>query len=127
MKTVIFLLIVAIAAITVLVAFTSANVSANDQIRLKDISQIQKALKIYFDENGYYPQSNGAGIPSGINNYLDFWPQAPDPNNKCSWQQNTYYYIQKNSGQEYLLTFCLGRSYKEFSAGVHSADSKGIR
>ncbi|OGE82898.1 MAG: hypothetical protein A3B10_02470 [Candidatus Doudnabacteria bacterium RIFCSPLOWO2_01_FULL_44_21] len=107
-----FWILIVIAVIVVLVtslAFFSAQTEARDQIKMIDVSRIQKALKIYFDENGFYPYSNN-GQPIGINNYLDFWPKPPSADSNCSSTQSDYNYVQKNNGGDFTLTFCLAKA-----------------
>ena len=123
----ILVFIMVIAGITGLAAFAQAQASARDQERLLDIKQVAGALKIYFDENGFYPSGNEAGAASGMSSYLDFWPAAPKPDGSCTKNQNTYSYSQKSSDSDYLLTFCLGHSVDRLSAGTHSASARGIQ
>src|SRR3989338_8456803 len=106
MRAEIFVLIfiVALLSLVCLAAFFSANIDVNDQKVLVDVSQISQALKIYHDENGFYPP--GETIPSGIESYLSFWPV---PENNCG-NVNKYHYSQRNSGENYNLTFCLKKS-----------------
>lgn len=126
-RLVIFILIVAIAGSTVLAAFVSAQAVAKDQQRLWDISLIRAALQIYFNENNFYPESDGNGKPLGLNNYLDFWPNSPQANTGCSDSQNQYWYSQKLGGSDYSLTFCLAQDYDGLQAGPQSFSSKGVK
>ncbi len=125
LTVIIISVILGILVLTVFLAFLNGSVAANDQKRLNDVALIQQALKLYYDENGFYPVSS-KGIPSSIENFLNFWPEAPKANGSCSDESNTYTYARKPSGTEYSLTFCLGRSRDGYAAGVHAANSKGI-
>ncbi|HEX9503791.1 MAG TPA: hypothetical protein VF974_05755 [Patescibacteria group bacterium] len=124
LQGIILILIIAIVVLVLLFAYVNARISANDQKRLADIGQIQAALKVYFDENGFYPASN-KGLPKDIETYLNFWPTAPSKNGKCSDEKNTYTYVLR-PGMDYWVSFCLGRDYNNLSAGTHRASSKGI-
>ena len=125
-QAIILILVAVITLSTVLLAFANAQVAARDEKRLKDIRQFRVALKLFYDENGYYPQSLGSGMPRGMNVYLDFWPTAPKAENGCTGTQNEYIYAQKFSGQDYILSFCLGEDSKDLVFGPHTARSSGI-
>ena len=118
LQRIILILIISTVVITLLLAYINAQTAANDQKRLADISQIRLALKVYFDQNGFYPSASN-GIPKEIEKYLSFWPQAPKSNGNCTDEGNTYRYSLK-PGMDYTISFCLG------SSGFHSATSKGI-
>ncbi len=101
------LALIVILALAVLgLAFSSAKTQARDRHRLVDVQKIHDALKIFFEENGYYPYGSGTGEPTGLANYLDGWPVSP----KSSRCPNTYSYVQKSQGNSYDLIFCLDQS-----------------
>lgn len=50
--------IIGVLATVVLVSLNSARAKARDAKRISDLQQIKKAIELYFDEKGYYPQSN---------------------------------------------------------------------
>ena len=125
-QAIILVVIVVIAGTTFLSAFVSAGGSARDKKRLMDTTQMTAALKLFFQENGFYPQSQGLGFPRGLNDYLDYWPTAPQTESGCTDAQNSYNYSPKSAGADYLLTFCLGTSAGGLSAGAHAATAKGI-
>ena len=56
--------IIALLATLAIISFTTAQRKSRDAKRKEDISQIQKALEIYYFENGEYPPSGGAATPS---------------------------------------------------------------
>ena len=122
---IILVLILVIIGITVFSAYLGAQSYAKDQKRITDITQIQAALKVYFDENGFYPSTQN-GEPKNLETYLSFWPTSPNANGSCSKDQNTYVYSQRTNS-DYALTFCLGNKFGNYSAGVHTATSKGIQ
>ena len=118
--------IIVIAATTFLSAYVSARVAARDKKRRMDITQMTAALKLFFEENGFYPSGGGQSFPRGMNDYLDYWPTAPAAETGCTEAQNAYNYSPKSAGADYLLTFCLGTSTGGLSAGAHAVTAKGI-
>lgn len=124
LQVLILILILTIMVIVVFFAYINAQSVAKDEKRIADVQQIQAALKMYLDENGFYPV-NSNGIPKDIETYLSFWPQAPTPSGNCSADDNTYKYVQR-PGMDYWVSFCLGKQYQNLSAGPHKASSKGI-
>ena len=123
----IFIFIAAALVAASLIAFGQAQALAHNQERISDIKQIQTALKIYFTDNGFYPPGNGLGGPSGMNNYLNFWPTPPQGIGSCSKTQNIYSYAEKSSGTDYELSFCLGTAVNGLSAGIHTVTAAGIQ
>ncbi|MBM4177341.1 type II secretion system protein [Candidatus Gribaldobacteria bacterium] len=64
--------IMGLLASVVLVTFPNAQKSARDVERKAVISQIRKALEVYYEINGFYPLSGGAVSPnSGWSNSAD--------------------------------------------------------
>jgi hypothetical protein len=124
LQVVVLTTILVIVGIVVFLAYINAQSVANDKKRIGDVEQIQKALKLYFDENGFYPRSV-AGIPQDIDKYLEAWPQAPDKEGNCTEDENRYTYSQR-PGTNYQVTFCLGGKAQGLSAGVHRATIRGI-
>lgn len=57
--------IIGILATIGVVAYSSANNKARDAQRRGNIIQIQKALDLYYADNGVYPASGGAAAPNG--------------------------------------------------------------
>ena len=109
-------LIVILALAVLGLASSSAKVAARDRHRLADVQKIYEALKIFYEENGYYPYGSGTAEPTGLSNYLDGWPVSP-PSGKCP---NTYIYNQKSQSNSYELSFCLDRSEGGFGPGSHT-------
>lgn len=126
-ESLILIVIVFLGLVIVLLAYGSAKSSARDQQRIVDVGVMQKALQIYFTENGGYPDGTNVVIPVGMDNYLDRWPQASVADGSCNSAQNNYLYSQKSNGSDYLLTFCLGASTNGLSAGPHLINSKGVQ
>ena len=55
--------IIGVLAAIVLVSINNARTKAKDVRRKADISQIQKALELYYDDNRQYPTSGGSTAP----------------------------------------------------------------
>ncbi|MBX4191545.1 MAG: hypothetical protein KW804_01970 [Candidatus Doudnabacteria bacterium] len=123
LQLIILILIIVILVLTVSFAYLSAKTSANDQKSLANVEQIQKALKLYYDENGFYPASNN-GVPKDIETYLSFWP-TPSPSGRCSKNYNEYSYTLR-PGADYWVMFCLGGDNGDLKSGIHRASSKGL-
>jgi hypothetical protein len=96
-------LIVLLVLMVLGLAYSAAQAQVRDRHRLIDIQKIHDALKIFFEENGYYPYGTGTGEPTGLSNYLDGWPVSP----KSAACPNNYSYAQKAQGNSYELVFCL--------------------
>ena len=125
LKAIFLATIILLGLLTVWLAFSSAQVSANNQRRLADLQQIQIALNIFFKANGFYPY--GQGSPNGFEQYLNHWPMPPSPTGGCPETSNAYYYSPQSSGDDYSVTFCLGAKTQGFAAGTHTLTSKGIQ
>jgi prepilin-type N-terminal cleavage/methylation domain-containing protein len=123
-------LIVVVATIAVLAAIVLSNVNqyfskARDAKRRLDVSQIQRALEMYYADYGTYPIATGATSPnSGWANSADAsWGSlqtalrpylstlAKDPlenNNAAEWGASGYHYSYVGScGKTYMLVFRL--------------------
>jgi prepilin-type N-terminal cleavage/methylation domain-containing protein len=95
-------------------AINNARMRARDARRLADLKAIEKAIKIYYDDNNKYP---GSGNNTTYNNpactssadgkmhniippsYISVIPDDPLYNQ----DPGCYYYIRRNSGQGYIL------------------------
>ena len=125
-EALILIFILLLAVLDVGLSFLSARTAARDRIRLADVSQIQKALNVYFQENGVYPAA-AQNQPAGFDAYLESWPVAPAADGRCSQVQNTYAYAQKSQGSDYSLTFCLGQGSGSIAAGAYTLTNQGIK
>jgi len=90
----------------------SARIKARDTKRLSDIKQLERTLKIYYNENGKYPGNPGNGTDDWYKNdlctnggsYPKFStlfsglinPLPNDPNNNNYSNQGCYWYWAKN-------------------------------
>jgi type II secretion system protein G len=99
--------IIGLLASIVLVGLNNARVRARDARRVSDITQLQTALGLYYNDNGQYPTSGGATSPNGawtssddnswatlqsaLSNYISKLPKDPkqDP---AGWGNGNYVY-----------------------------------
>lgn len=123
----ILICIIIVAGITLWSSYAAARAQARDEQRVIDVHLMQKALDVYFTNNGFYPYGNGIGMPQTMIDYLEPLPMPPSADGNCTDAQNSYTYSQKSNGLDYLLTFCLGSKTDGLSAGIHSVNSKEIK
>jgi prepilin-type N-terminal cleavage/methylation domain-containing protein len=102
--------VMAITAIAALDPFAQFQ-KANDAKRKGDLSQVQKALEVYYQDNNSYPASTGwkiNGLSWGSNwqPYMNVIPSDP------SAGKNYVYYTTPN-GQSYYLYASLDRGGKD--------------
>lgn len=127
------------------VALNSARQKSRDSKRVADIKQVQTALELYFaDQNGYPASptgylgetgavalcSTGWTDTCGANTtYMGLVPSAPTPadGTTCTTSNNPYDYNQTGSGSGYTITFCLGGTVGDLSAGAHTGNANGIQ
>ncbi len=94
--------IIGILSSVVLASLNSARMKARDARRIEDLRQIRLALELFFDANGYYPQSNCGWDCNGYrystdgswdslaNDLRPYIPSLPkDPINNCPGPWNT--------------------------------------
>lgn len=99
---------------------------ARDANRKSDLTQIQKALEIYYQDYGSYPGVSGQGTEISYDgNYYSFgeeWPgyMSKIPNDPKSAETHGpephYQYLDLNSGQSYCLYAHLERGDRDSSA-----------
>ncbi len=104
--------IIGLLASVVLVSLNSARIKARTVKRVADLSQLQKALELYYDSNNAYPNSGGnwdgiytcwgdasetwiAGI---VPTYMSKLPRDPRNHTNCGEQ-----YIYNSNGADYKL------------------------
>lgn len=109
--------IIGILSSVVMSSLNQARIKARDARRVSDLQELQKALEMYYSDNGHYPYdlSNGTGtyadcwagsgnnwIPNSGNyswstNYISKQPQ--DPVDNCCWPQGNQVGICATAGQ----------------------------
>lgn len=99
----------------VLASLNSARIKARDTRRMADLEQIRTALELYYDSNGYYPQSgcgwdcndyrysynpaSWAALAADLRPYLSSLPVDPI-NSQCGpWTTGCYSYAYGNVGK----------------------------
>ncbi|MEO8065638.1 MAG: prepilin-type N-terminal cleavage/methylation domain-containing protein [Candidatus Doudnabacteria bacterium] len=112
--------IIGLLATVVLVALGSARVKARDVKRLGDVRQMQTALELFYDANGFYPRYDGGGtvacsgawatnyggslpcwtdLQAKLSAYISKLPNDPkNPGTSIDYQYETL-----KSGQGYLM------------------------
>lgn len=106
----------------VLLALNSARAKSRDAKRLADVRQMASALELYFNDMNSYPPSLPILTPS----YIGTIPTEPTPpDGTCTPEQNSYNY-KFISGDNYILTFCLGTQTSGYSAGINNLTQAGI-
>ncbi len=109
--------IISLLSSVILASLNSARMKGRDAKRISELREIRTALELYFDANGYYPQSDCGWDCNGYrNSYVDSsWNAlaldlAPyiklpkDPvNSSCPpWSNNCYSYAYGNVGRSTL-------------------------
>lgn len=119
--------IIGILAAITMVSLNNARIKARDAKRIANMNQMQKALELYYNENGYYPKADGGTniygywfsdwgshcggnwctLETALNPFLK--PIPRDPNGET--QLNYYYYYRTHgNGASYGLAAMLERT-----------------
>ena len=124
-------LLIVIAIIGILASFSAVSLQgargrARDAKRVSDISQIQIALELYFNDYSEYPVDISGTISRDENVYMLVVPNAPTPaDGKCDDINNKFIYT-RHDGASYSLSFCLGKDTGSLKAGVNKAIPNAI-
>ncbi len=130
--------IIGILSSVVLASLNGARMKARDSKRISDLRQIKTALELFYDTNGYYPQSgcgwdcngyrysNNSSWNSLASDLAPYIPSLPkDPiNSGCSpWTANCFSYVYGNVGKtsypaQYDLTAQLEDTNSPYRCGV---------
>ncbi len=114
-----------------------SRTKALDTRRINDVFAIQKAVEIYFNEQGSYPEGSGLvmgsanatcfsitgfyGVcPGGEQVYMGVVPSNPGPGGA------DYVYTRSASGVDYTLTFSLETEVGSLVEGSHTLSSTGV-
>jgi len=102
MELLIVMAILGLLATIGLGSFRSSQIKGRDAQRKSDLSQIQKALEMYYNDYSGYPET----LPAGGSSWLDatkrtlYMKEVPkDPKDPAQ----KYLYQQKNNGTSYAL------------------------
>lgn len=115
-KLMLLTLMVLMVLLTVAFAYFNSGSYVRDQIRTKDIALIQKFLEAAKTNNGAYPASVNYQA-ANWQNYLEFYPTAPAPDNGCG--KGDYEYTPINDRTSYQLYFCLAHKTSGFKSGIN--------
>jgi general secretion pathway protein G len=109
-------------------ALNIARMKARNASRLSDINQVQKAIDLYYDNNGHYPQVSYAStndencgedgkwcdLETELESYISRLPRDPS-----GLQNNFRYYYDSNSEDDYqsygLMTSLEGSNNEELA------------
>ncbi len=122
-----FFVILFLIGVAVFFAYIFSATQAADKQRLADVAVMKDALKVYYNENGFYPNGSDTEDPVDMNDYVDRWPKSPPLSGSCTSLNNRYLYSQKLNGSDFTLDFCLGQSTDGVAAGVHTLTTRGIQ
>lgn len=143
--------IIALLSTIVVVAISGARRKARDTKRVNDISEIQKAVELYFINIGHYPivttpiilgatdsncdggkcsslsEKNSFAATTSGEVYMGLIPPAPMPvEDGCTAEQNSYNY-KSVEGSSYSLSFCLGEDTGNYSKGPHTVTPTNVQ
>ncbi len=134
--------IIGLLSSVIMASLNSARKKGRDARRLQDIQAIQKALELYYDDNGYYPNigwsdaqyysSSWNTLASRLSPYLNTLPKDP-LNQRITDIIDSYTYSYYSSGyrksgqtnqQWYMIVFRLenGNTRIEGSDGVKACN-----
>ncbi len=118
--------IIGILSTLAIVALGSARQKARDSKRVADLSQVSKALELYYNDNNDYPTiiTPGQPLASGSNIYMAAVPSNPTPRNEngCSNSDYTYGYITGS----YSFGTCVGAATGSLGAGPAWVTPQGL-
>lgn len=126
--------IIGILATLAIVSLQQARQNARDSKRVADMKQVQTALELYFNENGFYPspeEFNSGSIVSSAGPdqsiFMHNIPSAPTPaDGNCLSDDNVYFYTQTDSGASYTIDFCTGKKVSDLPPGSKQMTPGGI-
>ncbi len=137
--------IIAVLTSIAVVALGSARRKARDAKRVSDVKAIQNALELFYQESNGYPTealavelgrgsfkalcSSGFEAVCGgtVTEFMGLVPSSPNPmDGSCSSTDNRYMYTA-SAGGAYVMTFCLGDNFGDYSAGLRTANEDGIQ
>jgi len=107
--------IIGVLASLVLVNFNAARERTRDVQRKSDLDQVKKALRMYYNDNNFYPAANlvawGSSFQSGTMVYMKILPH--DPSYQVATSPPEYNYTSSSPFQD----FCLWASLENASDG----------
>lgn len=120
--------IIGILATLIMVTLDNTKTTARNTRRLADIKELQLALKLFYNDHGFYPTAitPGSSIARNGVNYLLRVPENPKPWNDGNCPSQDYVYKQIENGKRYTITFCLSDRTDDLSTGSKLATANGI-
>lgn len=115
--------IIGILATLSLVSFNVIRSKSRDAKRIADISQMQKALEIFFSDQGRYPTQEewNSGVLEVENiTYLNKIPEAT----LSKYCPNSYAYSPDISSSQYTINFCLENDRDILNSGLNFVRSE---
>ncbi|MFA4942084.1 MAG: fibrobacter succinogenes major paralogous domain-containing protein [Patescibacteria group bacterium] len=113
-----------------LLAYGTIRQKSRDTRRVKDIEQIQTALKLYLYNEGSYPESlDFGGLLLGSTSsttYMAIIPNNPQPRNDNECTNSDYSYQASSTSTDYRISFCLATAVGSLTPGKKCATSKEI-
>lgn len=117
--------IIGILSTLAIIALGSARQKARDSKRVADMSQIGKALELYYSDNNIYPTliTSGQSLssPDGSKTYLQVVPTNPSPRADNGCPDQDYVYSSRSNNQGYTIYYCLGGASGASNAGANIA------
>jgi prepilin-type N-terminal cleavage/methylation domain-containing protein len=114
-----------------IIALNGARARSRDARRLADVTQMQTALEMYYNDVNAYPGTGslaaGSTLVNASTTYMTV-PTAPTPADGTCGANNSYVYSQTGSpaGSSYTITYCIGSATGSVSAGTHTATPASI-
>lgn len=124
--------IIALLASIVLVSLNNAREKSRNVKRVSDMTQLQKALELYYADNNTYPTSSVSVALSAwsssilVPKYLKALPATVLPADQgCTAANNDYTFRPNVTGTQYttatfMITFCISGSVGTIPAGPHT-------
>ena len=122
--------IIGLLATLSIVALNNARARSRDARRVADVKQIQTALELYYNDQGYYPSAvptSGTQIASGTTVYMNQVPTPPQPADGSCTAATAYTYATTDNKITYTIAYCLGNATGGIAAGVGAATPAGIK
>jgi prepilin-type N-terminal cleavage/methylation domain-containing protein len=115
-----------VAVLTALAAFNfnQSRIRSRDVQRKSDLSQLQKALELYRNDNNEYPVA--AGYQTSLTAPVKYIKTTFADVRASEWEDYKYY--PKNSNKTYFLTACLENTADSTKASLDQCeDATGVR
>ena len=135
--------IIALMSSIVLVSISTAREKTRNTKRVSDMSQLQKAMEIYFSDNNTYPTtSSGVVLGSStavslVPKYLRALPVTVVPTDGTCLSgpgqgTNDYYFMPNVAGTQsvtntFTITFCISSQTGTLGPGVHTLTNLGFQ